>query len=56
MLMMPEAEGACGPRRLPCKLVAAADAHDAGAVDAHDAGGRGGLWTMEASMQACGSG
>ena len=60
MLMMLEAEGACGPRRLPWRLVAAADADDAGAADAHDAGhdagGRGGLWATEASMEACGSG
>ena len=48
MLMMLEAEGACGPQRLLWRLVAAADAHDAG--------GRGGLWATEASMEACGSG
>ena len=56
MLMMLEAEGACGPRRLPWSLVAEADAYDAGAADAHDAGGRGCLWATEASMEACGSG
>ena len=56
MLRMLEAEGTCGPRRLLWRLVAAADAHDAGAADAHDAGGRGGLWATEASLEACGSG
>ena len=56
MLMMLEAKGPCGSGNLPWRLVAAADADDAGAADAHDAGGRGGLWATEASMEACGSG
>ena len=56
MLMMLEAKGPCGSGNLPWRLVAAADADDAGAADAHDAGGRGCLWATKAPVEACGSG